>query len=59
MNQKKKRTTHSEKLDLFPVEDKIYGDKEKELQALMFENKSALKKDKAKKYFKRKRDKNL
>ena len=59
MNQKKKRTTHSEKLDLFPIEDKIYGEKEKELQALMFENKSAMKRKKNKDYFKRKRDKNL
>jgi len=48
-----KKTTHS-KLDLFPKEDKVYTEKDKELQELMFNNKSANRKKKNKDYFKNK-----
>lgn len=61
---KKKKNIHFEVIDSFsliefPKEDdskEIWNKKQIELQDLMFNNKSAIKKDKAKKYFKQKRE---
>jgi hypothetical protein len=56
-SQDKKKIIHSEKLDLFPKQDEIYGEKQKELQELMFNNKSAMKRKKQKDYYKQKNKK--